>query len=72
MGKKVRTTVLVDEEVFKLAKKLGINLSKTLELALIREINNKIGLYGIETLHKAGILKRNSNIHLRDDESGAP
>lgn len=75
MDKKVRTTVLIDEEIFRLAKNLGINMSKTLELALIKEIDSKIGLYGQETLQKAGLLKRNTTLpsfENWDDESGAP
>ncbi|WP_258083391.1 type II toxin-antitoxin system CcdA family antitoxin [Thermococcus thermotolerans] len=75
MSKKVRTSVLVDEEILKIAKDLGINISKTLELALIREIHFKIGLYGQETLQHAGILKKNTNLSLIgnwDDDSGAP
>ncbi|WP_456326234.1 type II toxin-antitoxin system CcdA family antitoxin [Palaeococcus sp. (in: euryarchaeotes)] len=74
MDKKVRTTVLIDEEIFRLAKNLGINISKTLELALIKEIDSKIGLYGKETLQKADFLKGNTTLPSFEnwnDESGA-
>jgi len=75
MSKKVRTSVLINEEIFKLAKELGISISKTLELALIKEIHSKISLYGEETLQKAVILKKNDDLSWMmwwNDESGAP
>ena len=65
MQTKRRTTVYIDATLIEQAKELGINISKTLELALKREIAVKKHLYSLD----------NSSMHndsvSADDETSA-
>lgn len=46
MGKKIRTTIYLDEEISEKAKDLGLNISKVCENSLIQAIKAMEGVYG--------------------------
>ena len=46
MGKKARTTLYIDTEIIKEAQELGLNISKTCEIALKQAIEQLRALYG--------------------------
>ncbi len=46
MGKKARTTLYIDSEILKEAQELGLNVSKTCEIALKQAIEQLRALYG--------------------------
>ncbi len=55
MGRKVRTTLLIDEEVLKVAKQIGINVSQFTENAL-RE-----AIYKLKSHNSTSNIKSESN-----------
>jgi post-segregation antitoxin (ccd killing protein) len=72
MPKKTRTTLYIDKETIKEAQELGLNISKTCEIALKQAIEQLRALYGKKKSKDCSDSSQNSNWWGRPDSNRGP